>query len=155
MGTRGTSLSLLFELFVANQEVRTLLAAAMAGSPLTAEEYAVYSAIDELGPMSPTALARAVGMAPTTVSHYLRSMHERRHIDRGRNAADGRSYVLTLSASGKAAHGEANRAFEEAYGEFIAGITDVDRVSAAVRQIQRAAASAHRALATDATEKAG
>lgn len=155
MPRREPTLSLLFELFVANQEVRTLLADAMAASPLSAEDYAVYSAIDELGPMSATALAAAVGMPPTTLSHYLRSMGEREHLMRTLNSHDARSYLLALSAIGKAAHREANRTFEQAYQAFIGDIADPQAVLAAIGEIQRAAESARHQLAEDATDRAG
>ena len=53
--------SLLFDLFAANQRVRSLLVTAMDGAGLKPDEYAVYSALFEFEPMSPTEIAGFVG----------------------------------------------------------------------------------------------
>ena len=52
----GSTLSLLYDLFVANQRVRALLADAMEGTGLRADEYAVYSAVYDLGRSRPRSL---------------------------------------------------------------------------------------------------
>ena len=93
--------SLLFDLFAANQRVRSLLTAAMDGAGLKPDEYAVYSALFEFEPISPTEIATIVGMPPTTLSHYIRAMRERGHLDERRNPQDSRSRVLTLTVSGR------------------------------------------------------
>jgi DNA-binding MarR family transcriptional regulator len=136
--------SLLFDLFAASQQVRTLLAEQMRGSPLAPDEYAVYSGVFEFAPIMPTELARTVGMPPTTLSHYLRDMRARRHLDEARNPRDGRSQLLTLSAEGLAAHREANRHFTKAYERFVAGIDDRAAVKRALATVEKAAAEARR-----------
>jgi len=151
----GTTLSLLFDLFVASQRVRSLLATAMADSGLTPDEYAVYSALFDLGPMSPTELGRAVGMPPTTVSHYVRALRERGHAGEQPNPADNRSYLLRLSASGRVAHRRASAAFEEAFRRFAARLDDAESASRAVDAIQRAAEEALTQLLHDARSRAG
>jgi DNA-binding MarR family transcriptional regulator len=118
---RGTR-SLLFDVFVLGQRIRRLLTAAMASSPLRPDEYAVYSEIFEREAVSPTALAAAIGMPPTTVGEYIRSMEARRHVRRIPHPRDGRSYVLVLTAAGLQAHREANRSFEQAYRLFVEGL---------------------------------
>ena len=55
---------------------------AMADSPLTPEEYAVYSVLFDEGPHAPTELARRAGMPPTSMSHFVRGMLERGHAER-------------------------------------------------------------------------
>src|ERR671913_203661 len=108
-----SGLSLLWQLFVTGQQVKQLLGAAMADAPLTPDEYAVYSVLFDLGPKSPTELARSVGMPPTTMSHYVRAMLERGHAGKERSASDGRSYVLALTAPGLAVHRQTGQRFEE------------------------------------------
>ena len=90
-------LSVLFDLFAAEQRVRTLVLRAMADAPLTPDEYAVYSVLFDEGPHAPTELAHRVGMPPTTMSHYVRAMLDRGHAVRQVVAADRRSYRLALS----------------------------------------------------------
>jgi DNA-binding MarR family transcriptional regulator len=150
-----SSLSLLFDLFVAGQQVRQLLSAAMTDAGMTPDEYAVYSALFERGPLSPTELGRTVGMPPTTVSHYVRDLRERGHVEARPNPSDLRSFRLSLSPSGLAAQARASRAFEEAYRRFLAELDDPDRARAVLADLQRAAGSAHRRLVEDAREAAG
>ena len=78
----GSRLSLLFELYAASRSAGELLRAAMVDSPLTPEEYAVYSVLFDEGPHAPTELARRAGMPPTSMSHFVRAMLERGHAER-------------------------------------------------------------------------
>jgi DNA-binding MarR family transcriptional regulator len=92
--------SLLLQVFALDQRAGTLLRTALAGAPLRPDEFAVYSVLRLLGTTTPTVLGRAVGMPPTTLSTYLRRMTEAKHVRRRRNPADGRSALVTLTASG-------------------------------------------------------
>jgi DNA-binding MarR family transcriptional regulator len=147
--------SLLFDLFAANQRVRSLLTTAMDGAGLKPDEYAVYSALVEFEPVSPTEIAAIVGMPATTLSHYIRSMRERGHIDERRNPQDSRSRVLTLTMSGRSAHRRANHAFMQAYRRFMEGIDDEGGVKAALAQIEAAAADGLTRLASDTRARTG
>jgi DNA-binding MarR family transcriptional regulator len=133
----GSHLSLLFEFFATTQRIRTLLGRAMADSPLTPDEYAIYSVIFDEGPSTPTDLAHRVGMPPTTMSHYVRAMVERGHVIRSRDPLDGRASRLALAEAGLDAHAEAGRAFAEANERFMAelaiGEAAARRVLASIR----------------------
>jgi DNA-binding MarR family transcriptional regulator len=151
-----SGLSLLWQLFVTGQHVKQLLGAAMADAPLTPDEYAVYSVLFDLGPKSPTELARAVGMPPTTMSHYVRAILERGHATRQRSASDGRSYVLALTDAGLGVHRQTGHRFNEANRRFRASLdADESFLEASLREIGRAAESATRALADDRAREAG
>ena len=143
--------SLLFELFATGQRVRALLGAAMDDAPLRPDEYAVYSVLVDQGPSAPSALARAVGMPPTTMSHYVRAMLERAHVQRLPNRADRRSYLLALTPEGRRTHGLAAAAFEVANGHFLAELTLSD---ATVRQVLRAMNGAAETAASRLAEAA-
>lgn len=147
--------SVLFDLFAASQRVRTLLATAMDGSGLTPDEYAVYSALLEFEPLSPTEMAQVVGMPPTTMSHYVREMREREHVEEQPNPRDGRSRMLRLTAAGRAAHRRANVAFEEAYSRFVGGLADPEAAKHELEEIEAAADAALDQLARDAQARAG
>ena len=138
--------SILFDFFRAAQHVRLLLADAMADCGMRPDEYAVYSVLVDDGPSSPTRMAEATGVPPTSMSNYVRAMVDRGHVERVRNARDGRSVVLSLTPSGRAAHRRANRAFEEANRRFLdslegAGVA-FDDVRASVRTVADAAEAA-------------
>jgi DNA-binding MarR family transcriptional regulator len=115
----------------------------MVGAPLAPDEYAVYSVLFDLGPKTPTELARVVGMPPTTMSHYVRAMLGRGHANRKRALTDGRSYMLTLSDAGLAAHRESSRAFELANRRFRDELQmNEEALEGALTEIARAAATA-------------
>ena len=155
MAGRRPRSSLLFDLFAASQRVRSLLVSAMDGAGLKPDEYAVYSALLEFEPLSPTEMAQVVGMPPTTMSHYVREMRERGDVEEEPNPRDGRSRMLRLTPSGRAAHRRANRAFEEAYSRFVAHIARPEDAKAALEEIESAADAALERLARDARAEAG
>ena len=155
MAPRRDRSSILFDLFAASQQVKSLLAAAMADAGLRADDYAVYSALFEFEPLTPTELGRVVGMPATTVSHYIRAMRERGHLEETRNPSDSRSRILALSRPGRAAHRRASQAFGEAYRRFVARIAEPGESSRALLEIEEAAAAALAELTRDATAEAG
>ena len=91
----------------------------MTDSPLTPEEYAVYSVLFDEGPHAPTELARRTGMPPTSMSHFVRAMFERGHAERALSPADRRSYRIVLTDAGPGAHAAASAAFSEADARFV------------------------------------
>lgn len=142
--------SILFEFFGASQRVRALLANAMAGSSLRPDEYAVYSILVDRGSSSPTVMAHAVGMPPTTMSHYVRAMARLGHVERRPNPRDHRSALLSLTPAGRAAHASAAAAFDEANRRFLAALDVADASARRVlRDISRAAEVATGQLASD------
>ena len=146
-------LSLLFHLFAAEQRVRTLVTSAMADCGLRPDDYAVYSVLFDEGPHAPTDLAHRVGMPPTTMSHYVRAMLERGHVEREVVPADRRSYRLRLTESGLAAHARASRAFAEADGRFMSALEiDEPEATGVLAAIGRAADQAAAELASDSVE---
>jgi DNA-binding MarR family transcriptional regulator len=146
-------LSLLFEVYAASRAIGELLTAAMADSPLTPEEYAVYSVLFDEGPHAPTELARRAGMPPTSMSHFVRGMLDRGHAERAPAPDDRRSYRIVLTSAGVAAHGIASRAFAEADQRFIRALAvDEEDARATLRAIGRAASLAERRLAADSVD---
>ncbi len=145
------ALSLLWQLFATTQRVKSLLGAALTDAPLSADEYAVYSLLADEGPLAPTELARELGMPATTMSHYVRALAERRHAERVPNPSDGRSYLLSLTDSGRAVHRDSARRFERANERFRAALaTDEAQLRAALVEVGRAADAAARELALPA-----
>jgi DNA-binding MarR family transcriptional regulator len=111
---RHRRISFLFDLFAASHRVRALLGRTMAGAGLRPDEYAIYSAVLRVGPLSISELAQIVGMPLTTVSDYVHTMTARGHAHRSRNPADSRSYLVSLTENGVAAHRAAMAGFVEA-----------------------------------------
>ena len=109
---RRVDISLLFDLFVASQRVRRVLADGMAGSGMRPDEYAAYSLLFEEGPLTATEMARQLGTPLSTVLDYLKAMDQAGHLKRAPHPGDGRALQLALNARGVAAHRRANRHWE-------------------------------------------
>src|SRR3979409_1961470 len=107
-------ISLLFDVFVLNQRLRSLLTRVLADTGLRPDEYAVYSVLFELGPLTPTEMAARMSMPLTTVLDYVRTMRDRGHAARTRHPRDSRSYHVALTPAGLAAQRHAGRAWNEA-----------------------------------------
>jgi len=108
------TLSPLYYLFAASQRAGTLLAEALADAPLDASGYALFSALRETQPTSPTDLARHLGMAVTTLLDAVAALSRRGLVVKLRNPRDGRSYLLRLSDEGESLHDRTEQFFSEA-----------------------------------------
>jgi DNA-binding MarR family transcriptional regulator len=149
----GSRLSLLFEVYAASRAIGVLVATAMADSPLTPEEYGVYSLLFDEGPHAPTELARRAGMPPTSMSHFVRAMLERGHAERAPSPDDRRSYRIVLTPAGLAAHGAASAAFAEADQRFIRALAaDEEDARATLRAIGKAASTAGARLSAESVD---
>jgi DNA-binding MarR family transcriptional regulator len=138
--------SLLFDVFALNQAVGRLLARAMADGPLSPRDYAIYSAIFELEAVPPTVLAGRLGMPLTTLMDVLADLDRRGHASRIPNPRDGRSYLVTLTGDGLAAHRGANRRFEIAHAAFSDALPDESTARTAFAEVRRAVETAIRRL---------
>jgi DNA-binding MarR family transcriptional regulator len=87
--------------FVVSQLVGAVLAELVEGSDVSASEFAVTSVIGILPGVTPTELARNLGMSPTTLSAMLNRLEQKREIRRRRDPDDGRRYALELTAKGE------------------------------------------------------
>jgi len=140
-----TDISLLFDLFILNQHVRRLFAAGLADAPLKADEYAVYSLLFELGPMTATEMSRRTGMPLTTLLDYLHQAEVRGHLRRERHPRDGRARQLALTIAGVTAHRSTNVQWE-VVRERLEGALTVERADLR-RALQALDAAAVTALA--------
>ena len=113
MARTGRDISLLFDLFAVHQRVGGVVGLALEGAGLRGDEYAVYSVLFDLGPLTATEMAGHLGMPLTTVLDYLRVMDRRRHIHRVPHPVDGRARQVRLSPQGLAAHRRAHAAWEQ------------------------------------------
>lgn len=104
--------------FANSQKLTALLTRALADAPLTADEFAVYSLLNLVGPVTPKLLAGDLGLPASTMSHYLRRMATAGHLDRQPNPDDGRSSLIALTPAGKAATEACFPAFSGAIAAF-------------------------------------
>jgi DNA-binding MarR family transcriptional regulator len=143
-------LSVLFDVFALGQQVRTLVATALAGSGLRPDEYAVYSVVFEARSVTMTELARELGMPVTTAADFVRAMRERGHVRRTQHPTDSRAYLLSLTAAGLRAHRKASLAFQQTHAAFVQALKPAseEAVRATLRQLMDAASTAADATRT-------
>jgi len=110
METSSTD-TILLDLFVTNQLRERLLAAAVAGTDLPAEDYPLYVLVGAEGPWTPTALAARTQMPLSTVLFRLRRLEQRGHAERVANPDDRRSYLIRLTPLGTRLLGKARPRF--------------------------------------------
>ena len=111
--------SVLYDVYVAGQAVNEMLLDGLGDAPLTPTEYAIYSAVFERDPATPSELSHALGMPAQTMSDWIAVMRERGHADTRRNPRDGRSQLVSLTDAGRCAHRRTNRSFEVVYRRFL------------------------------------
>ena len=80
---------------------------------LKTTQYSLLSHIDRLGPVRPSDLAKAMAMDASTLTRNLQPLVERGWVHVGAGV-DGRSRLVTLTASGRAKRNEAQRAWKRA-----------------------------------------
>jgi DNA-binding MarR family transcriptional regulator len=116
--------------FVAGQLAHDLLEAEL-GDAMSPDRFAVQSVIGALGPLTPSDLARTLGMAPTTVSTWLTRLEADGALRRRPNPHDGRSQLLQLTPRGRRQLDRAFPGFQRAIRRVLDALGgDVDAVLA-------------------------
>ena len=100
--------------FVVSQLIGAVLEDVVDGSGISSSEFAVTSSINIFVSVTPTELARTLGMAPTTLSAVVDRLVRKGQVRRSPNPDDGRSHVLELTAKGKATNAKIGMRFEKA-----------------------------------------
>lgn len=124
----GTS-NVLFQNFRTGLAVRELVRTAYEGTGLTGEEYGVLGVVHFFPDRTPTELATALGIPPTTVSRQVAGFLRDGLAERVPNPEDGRSYLLRATKKGSSIVetiapriGELVRALEEVADQPLAEI---------------------------------
>ncbi len=136
--------TILLDVFVTNQLRERLIATAVEGTELPAEDYPMYVLVGSEGPLTPTGLAERTQMPLSTVLFRLRRLEKRGHLERIPNPDDRRSYLVRLTPAGEAAAGGCQAAFSCARGERGSGSWREDGRRAARRPVRSAAGDRNR-----------
>ena len=123
MGARADGRTLLFDVWVVANSTRALLDNALRPSGLSAEEFALYSALRRDGGVTPTELAALMAFPSTTVSSIVARLERRGHVRRARNPDDARSYRIQLTPAGRATHSAAAKLFAPVFAGVKAALT--------------------------------
>ena len=95
----GTS-NVLFQSLRTGIALRELLKSAVADTGITSEEYGVLGVLHFFPDRTPTELATALGIPPTTVSRHVARFLRDGLAERAENPEDGRSYLLRPTRRG-------------------------------------------------------
>jgi DNA-binding MarR family transcriptional regulator len=109
-----TTTTFFLDVYIASAKIGALIDLALADADLPADTYALQSLLVDEGPATPTELAARTGIALSTVVFRTRKMIEQGLVERIPHPADGRSYLLSLTVAGKAAHARARPLFRAA-----------------------------------------
>ena len=115
--------SILFDLYVAYQKTGLLLALALEGTGISADDFALYNRLAHVGSATATELAESLGMARSTFIFRFNRLVERGHATRIPNPRDGRSSLLTLTPEGQRAADRALPPFRDLVASVLRELT--------------------------------
>lgn len=92
---------LIFQLYVTFQKSGQLVTDALAGTGIRGDDAPLFSLLDRQGPLTPTDLARRLGVGPSTLTYRLKALEAQKLVVRRPNPADGRSALIELSPRGR------------------------------------------------------
>ncbi len=95
--------TIFLDAWTAAQRVDQLITRELKAADVWTPYYALLSMIVIREPITPTALAEAMGVAPTTLSDRLAELVELGHVRRTKNPRDGRSYLIQSTPAGRRA----------------------------------------------------
>jgi len=99
---QGTA-NVLFQSFRTQTAIRELMQGVLAGTGVSGEEYAILGVVHFFPDRTPTELAAALGIPPTSVSRQVAALLDKRLVVRRPNPEDGRSYLLRATPKGSRA----------------------------------------------------
>jgi DNA-binding MarR family transcriptional regulator len=93
--------NVLLQMFRTGFPLRELMARAVAGTGISADDYAVLGVIAGFGPIAPSEVSARLGMPRTSVSRYMAKLIEEGLVTRSPNPEDGRSYLVEVTPRGR------------------------------------------------------
>jgi DNA-binding MarR family transcriptional regulator len=104
MATAKPAKNVLVDVWLISTLATSAVEQALDGSPMSADEFAIYGLVVDLAPVTAADLVRATGLPPTTLSGILARCERRGELERVANTADRRSALLQLTEHGLAVY---------------------------------------------------
>jgi DNA-binding MarR family transcriptional regulator len=108
--------------YILNRLSGQLLEGVTEGLGFVDNDYAVVSWLNICGQATPSELAADLGMKPTTLTTVIERVVKKGFARRLPNPADGRSYLVELTAKGKATNARAAERFDRVMGRLRANL---------------------------------
>jgi DNA-binding MarR family transcriptional regulator len=145
--------TMLYQLFLTSQASRRLMKAALAGTGMTGEQFALYSYLYGNGPRTMSQAARDFGLAVTTVATMLAPHFESGELERQPHPTDRRARLIALTDAGRRRMESAIPPFSSSYQAMVAALEaaggDVEATFATLDRLRSAiSAEAERIEAT-------
>ncbi|MER7046879.1 MarR family winged helix-turn-helix transcriptional regulator [Streptomyces jumonjinensis] len=109
------------------QQVHTYLWATSVSSEVTSTQFAMLSAIAERPSIDQNSLSRQVSVDTSTVAEVVNRLVDRGHVTRGKDPADRRRNLLSLSESGHRMYAEVSAAAAAMTDRLVATLPEHDR----------------------------
>jgi DNA-binding MarR family transcriptional regulator len=140
---------LLLDVWVAGELVAALLDHNLEAVGVDPYAWGTLSVIGAHGPITPSELAEQTGRPPTTVSHVVGRLIERRDVERVPHPSDGRSYLLRVTKRGEQRWRKGWTALDATIGEVSSRLRlPVEDVHESVWELIEALREASRELST-------
>lgn len=150
--------TLLYQLFLTNQAARRFMRAALAGTGMTGEQYALYSYLYGNGSRTLSQAARDFGLAVTTVATMLAPHFESGELERLPHPTDRRARLIALTKAGRHRMDRAIPAYTRAYQAMVERLEtsggDTEAVFRAIDQLRDAVAAEAERLESDVPRSA-
>ncbi len=132
-------MSILYNVHVIAARTDQLLSSAI--SEMSSGDFALYSLLKTLGPLTPGEISRRHGSAPSSTSVSLQRLEEAGHIRRTPHPTDSRTFFVTLTELGEEAHEKARTQFMDVLRPLLENLGgDVDTIRWALRRLAGALA---------------
>jgi DNA-binding MarR family transcriptional regulator len=144
-------LSILLTAWTAAQRINQLVTNELIATNAWTPRFATLVMITLREPLTPKAVAQAMGFPPTTMSDYLTELFEAGLIKRTPNPADGRSYLVRTTAKGRRAFERGSVASSRAHRLLEKNLErPLEEIEEAIDQLTRALDAALSAQASSA-----
>jgi DNA-binding MarR family transcriptional regulator len=110
-----TEAAILQEVYSTGALMGVLVSQELAAAGVPPQLFSFLGWVALLEPVTPGTLAAETGMPPTTIRDYVRDLVERGDVRKAPNPADGRSYLLELTAQGRRLSERGRPCLEQAY----------------------------------------
>lgn len=115
--------------------------AALEPVAMNAGEYALYSLLEVMAPITPTRLSELSGIPSQTMSRMLGDLDAKGHLHRAPNPADARSTLVSLNRRGLENRAKASPHFKEAMNRVEAALgSDTEVIGWSMQRLNRALA---------------
>lgn len=132
-------MSILYNVHVIAARTDQLMSSAI--SEMSPQDFALYSLLKTLGPLTPGDISRRHGSAPSSTTVSLQRLEETGHVRRSPHPTDSRTFYVALTELGEEAHAKARAQFMDVLRPLLEVLgSDVDTVRWALRRLAAALA---------------